>query len=250
MERAEGSLASLRREVEALRAFTLDVFPDHPVPGPLHERLDRVRAESLTYLTAEQLASLVGCALEMERSGRPGIVIEAGTARGGSAIALAMAKSPTRPLHVHDVFGMIPPPGPEDGAEVHARYADIVAGRSRPRDGEVYYGYREDLLGEVTAAFARHGVAVDSHAVELRQGLFEDTLVGDEPVALAHVDGDWFASTMTCLERIAPRLAQGGRIVVDDYFSWSGCRAAVDRYFAGRAGYRVEMRAKVHVVRL
>jgi hypothetical protein len=26
----------------------------------------------------------------------------------------------------------------------------------------------------------------------------------------------------------------GGRIVLDDYYKWSGCRAAVDEYFAGR----------------
>jgi hypothetical protein len=42
----------------------------------------------------------------------------------------------------------------------------------------------------------------------------------------------------------------GGRIVIDDYFMWSGCREAVDEYFADRPGFRVERRAKVHIVRL
>lgn len=249
VERKDKALESLRREVAALRTFTLDAFPEHRVHADLRARIEALREEKLTFLTQEQVESLVSCVLETEAAGRPGIMIEAGTARGGSAIAMAMAKAPDRELRVYDVFGMIPPPGAEDGADVHRRYADIVAGRSEAKDGDVYYGYRDDLLGEVTASFAKHGVPVEENAVSLVQGLFEDTIDGDEPVALAHVDGDWFASTMVCLERIAPRLVPGGRIVVDDYFMWSGCREAVDQYFTDRPGYRVEMRAKVHIVR-
>ena len=54
---------------------------------------------------------------------------------------------------------------------------------------------------------------------------------------------------MTCLSRIAPLLVPGGRIVLDDYYAWSGCRAAVDEYFADRGGFRFEQRARLHVVR-
>ena len=45
-------------------------------------------------------------------------------------------------------------------------------------------------------------------------------------------------------------LVPGGRIVLDDYWAWSGCRRAVDEYFTDRPGYVVERRAKVHVVRV
>ena len=31
----------------------------------------------------------------------------------------------------------------------------------------------------------------------------------------------------------------GGRIVIDDYYAWSGCRRAVDDYFQGRDGFRL-----------
>ena len=101
----------------------------------------------------------------------------------------------------------------------------------------------------MTASFSRLGVPLAEHNVELVRGLFEDTIDLDEPVAFAHLDGDWYESTMTCLERIAPLLVPGGRIVLDDYYAWSGCRRAVDEYFAGRDGYRLEQRAKLHVVR-
>ena len=90
---------------------------------------------------------------------------------------------------------------------------------------------------------------VQQHNVELVRGLFEDTIRLDEPVALAHLDGDWYESTMTCLTRIAPLLVSGGRIVLDDYYTWSGCRRAVDEYFADREGFQFEHRSRLHVVR-
>ena len=145
---------------------------------------------------------------------------------------------------------MIPPPGERDGADVHERYATIAGGASEGIGGETYYGYRDDLLAEVTDSFARHGLPLADNRVELIQGLFEDTIDLDEPVALAHLDGDWYASTMTCLTRIAPLLAVGGRLVIDDYDAWSGCRAAVEEFFAGRDGFRFERRGRLHIVRV
>ena len=102
----------------------------------------------------------------------------------------------------------------------------------------------------MTDAFAHHGVPIEANAIELIRGRFEDTITLDEPVALAHLDGDWYASTMTCLTRIAPLLSRGGRLVIDDYDAWSGCRAAVDEYFADRPGYRFERRGRLHIVRV
>ena len=81
------------------------------------------------------------------------------------------------------------------------------------------------------------------------RGLFQDTIHLDDPVADADVDGDWDESTMTCLTRIAPLVVPGGGIVLDDYYHWSGCRRAVDEYFSDHAGFRLERRSKLHVVR-
>jgi asparagine synthase (glutamine-hydrolysing) len=209
-----------------------------------------VMAENLSYLGVAALRTLAQAVREVEAAGVPGLLVETGTALGGSAIVMAAAKSPDRPMRVYDVFGMIPPPGERDGEDVHERYETITRGESTGLGGEQYYGYRSDLLGEVTASFARHGVPVAENNVELVAGLFEDTLVVDGPVALAHLDGDWYESTMTCLTRIAPRLSPGGRLVIDDYDAWSGCRTAVDEYFGGRAGFRFERRGKLHIVRI
>jgi Macrocin-O-methyltransferase (TylF) len=215
----------------------------------LRTTIARVRAEHLTYLNEDRLGELAAAVQGIEAAGLPGLVIEAGAARGGSAIVLAAAKRPQRPLKVYDVFAMIPAPTERDGPDVHARYRKIKRGKAKGVGGETYYGYRDDLLQEVSDSFARLGLPVAEHNVELIQGLFEDTIRLDEPVAFAHLDGDWYESTMTCLTRIAPLVVPGGRLVLDDYYKWSGCRDAVDEYFAGRDEFRLEHGVKLHVVR-
>jgi hypothetical protein len=244
---ARRRLRRTRAELEAARRHP-PLF-DGELPERVTQTISAVRDEHLTYLKAGMLEDLAACVCSIEREGLPGLIVEAGTARGGSAIVLASAKAAERPMKVYDVFGMIPPPTERDGADVHRRYAEITAGAAKGPGRETYYGYRDDLYQEVEDAFARHGVAVGAHNVELVRGLFEDTIRLDEPVALAHLDGDWYESTMTCLERIAPHLAGGGRIVLDDYYTWSGCRRAVDEYFSDRPGFRFEHRTRLHVVR-
>jgi hypothetical protein len=243
----EAELRATKRKLRKARAELKRVRAG--LPPHVEETIARARAEHLTYLKPDNLRELASVVIELERAQRPGLIVEAGTARGGSAIVLAAAKAAARPMKVYDVFGMIPPPGEHDGEDVHERYATIASGAARGVGGDTYYGYRDDLYREVTESFSRLGVPVAEHNVELIQGLFEDTIDLDEPVAFAHLDGDWYESTMTCLTRIAPLLVPGGRIVLDDYDKWSGCRTAVDEYFAGRDGFRLEQRAKLHVVR-
>ena len=240
----EAELRATKRKLRKARAESAPALPPE-----VEETIARARAEHLTYLKPGNLRELAALVVELERAGRSGLIVEAGTARGGSAIVLAAAKAAERPMKVYDVFGMIPPPGEHDGEDVHERYEKIATGAAKGVGGETYYGYRGDLYHEVTESFERLGVPLAEHNVELIQGLFEDTIELDEPVAFAHLDGDWYESTMTCLTRIAPLLVPGGRIVVDDYDKWSGCRAAVDEYFARRDGFRFERRAKLHVVR-
>jgi hypothetical protein len=246
----EAELRETRRKLKTTRSKLREARGgSSPLPPEVEETISRARDEHLTYLKRDHLRDLAAIVLEIEDRRLPGLLVEAGTARGGSAIVMAAAKSAERPLKVYDVFGMIPPPTERDGPDVHQRYEAIVGGEAKGVGGETYYGYRDDLYGEVADSFARLGVPTDEHNVELIQGLFEDTIDIDEPVAFAHLDGDWYESTMTCLTRIAPLVVPGGRIVLDDYYAWSGCRTAVDEYFSGRDDFRLERRAKLHVIR-
>ena len=163
---------------------------------------------------------------------------------------IAAAKSKTRPLYVYDVFGMIPEPSAKDGEDVHQRYEVIRNGQSQGIAGNTYYGYQKDLFNVVTENFRRHGVPVEANAVRLVKGLFQDTLQVTEPVALAHVDGDWYESVMTSLRRIEPCLVRDGVLIIDDYDHWSGCREAVDEYFRDKLGqYEFVRRSRLHIIR-
>ena len=246
----EATRAKLRRTRAQLRdARSRLAEATYDLPPEVDEVIERARAEHLSYLRKNDLRELATIVADADANQLPGLIVEAGTARGGSAIVMAAAKAPARGMKVYDVFGMIPAPSEQDGPDVHRRYEKIAGGEAKGVGGDTYYGYRDDLYEEVKASFSRLGVPVDEHNVELVQGLFEDTIDLDEPVALAHLDGDWYESTLTCLERIAPLIVPGGRIVLDDYDHWSGCRRAVDEYFADRPGFRFEHKAKLHVIR-
>jgi hypothetical protein len=227
-----------------------------PPPGlvrtdaELSDILRQVQDRRLTYLRPRALRQLARAARRTERQQHPGVMIETGIALGGSAVVLAAAKARARRLLLFDAFGMIPPPTDQDGSDVQARYQRIVRGEATGIGGDLYYGYRPGLLADVVSTFDQFGLSPEANNVELIPGLFEDTLVVDEPVALAHLDGDWYESTMTCLDRIVPRLVVGGRIIIDDYAAWSGCRKAVDEYFRTERGCVFETHARLHVVRV
>ena len=174
-------------------------------------------------------------ALELVRRARiPGCYVEAGVALGGTAILIAKLRPAGRPLKLFDVFGMIPPPGPQDGEDAHSRYEVISSGRSSGIRGETYYGYRSDLMYQVIKNLNSFGIDLGADAVELLAGTFQERLHLNESVAFAHIDCDWYNSVMTCIERIYPQLSPGGIMVFDDYNSYSGCRKAVDSFLSGR----------------
>ena len=92
-------------------------------------------------------------------------------------------------------------------------------------------------------------MAPHAENVTFVKGFYEETLRVGFPVALAHVDCDWYESVMVCLREIEPHVVPGGRFVIDDYDSWSGCTAAVDEFFAGRSNYRFVHKSRLHIVK-
>ena len=213
--------------------------------------IEEVRARRLTYLSPQALEELYDCVARIEKHRLDGVLIEAGCALGGSAIVAATAKTKARPFFIYDVFGMIPPPSEADGEDVHQRYETIVEGHSKGIGADRYYGYEENLYDKVVCNFEHLGIPPGDNRIHLVKGLFEETMQIEEPVAFAHIDGDWYQSVMTCLRQIEPRLVPGGVLVIDDYDSWSGCRKAVDEYFADkREHYRFVNRSRLHIVRV
>jgi len=84
----------------------------------------------------------------------------------------------------------------------------------------------------------RYGYPIGER-VQLHRGLFQDTLHPTGPVALAHIDCDWYEPVKVCLRRIGEHLSPGGLMVLDDYMDYGGCRTATDRYLAEHPEYRL-----------
>jgi O-methyltransferase len=230
----------LRRLMErTLRRRPLDRLASFTFPSSVRGTWKEVRRRHLTYLTEEQLQSLLGLCQEMERRKEDGTIIEAGCARGGSAILLCAVKSRHRPLRVYDVFGELPPPSEEDGPDLRRRYEEISSGRATGPGGLRHYSYETDLYQQVERAFTELGHPVETHTVSLVRGKVQDTLEVSGPVCLAHIDVDWYEPVAVCLERIVPALVVRGAVVVHAYNNWSGARSATDQYFkrVGRGAY-------------
>ena len=191
----------------------------------------KIIRKRLTYLSIGALINLRDKIKQIEDQSVPGIILETGCALGGSAIQMASAKSKERELRLYDVFGMIPPPTDADDQDISVRYEEIKAGNSKGIRGDEYYGYKENLKQTVSDNLAAFGFDPPSNNIKLVQGLYEEVLQIDEPVALAHIDCDWYSSVMTCLKQITPHLSIGGCLLIDDYYEWSGCKKAIDEFF-------------------
>jgi predicted O-methyltransferase YrrM len=227
----------MKRLIEHLRrSLGQAAAPARSEPAPdvdqVEQTIARIRAARLSYCGPPKLENIAQALLQVRADGVPGRYIEAGVALGGSAILLGLLKPSDVELDLYDVFAMIPPPGASDGEDAHKRYEEIRSGTSAGLGEDTYYGYVEGLQEKVKANLQSFGLRPEGGTIRLVRGLFEDTLHPKEPVALAHIDCDWYDSVRVCIERIAPRLAPGGVIIFDDYSSYSGCRRAVDEWLA------------------
>jgi hypothetical protein len=76
-----------------------------------------------------------------------------------------------------------------------------------------------------------------------------ETLLSDQPLALAHLDFGEHDAMRTLLERLVPRLVPGGQLIIDDYKTSEGCKRAVDDYFRGKRGFQLVRKSRLHVIR-
>ncbi len=68
--------------------------------------------------------------------------------------------------------------------------------------------------------------------IHIVKGWFQETLsiAPIDKIALLHLDGDWYESTLCALRELYPKVQAGGYVVIDDYEYWSGCKKATDEY--------------------
>jgi len=212
----------------------MDVLKKDPA-----EFIAEIRRARLTYCGPPKLESLSDAINRAVREEVEGDFVEAGVALGGSAVLLGLLKPPQAILHLYDVFGMIPPPGDDDGEDAHRRYEVIKSGTSSGLGPDTYYGYETSLQEKVLSNLARWGLSCEKDHIEIHPGLFQDTLYPTGPIAFAHIDCDWYESVNTCIDRVLPALSKGGIMVFDDYESYSGCKKSVDQMIRRRPDLQI-----------
>jgi len=87
-------------------------------------------------------------------------------------------------------------------------------------------------LEEVKDIFQRYDLLDDQ--VKFLKGWFDDT-IPTAPVnklAILRLDGDYYDSTIVCLEHLYPKVSPGGFVILDDYGLLTGEKNAVDEYRA------------------
>jgi hypothetical protein len=177
-----------------------------------------------TMIWPERLQALYEHAVEARRSGPQGNFVECGVAGGGSSALLAAVMqaegNPEARLFCCDSFSGMPAPSRHD---THAG-TDADAGGW----GNGTCAAPESSVLDICA---RVGAA---DRVEIVKGYFCDTLpVWKErmaPVALLHMDGDWYEYTRDILLNLYDVLSPGAYVQVDDYGHWDGCRKAMHEF--------------------
>jgi O-methyltransferase len=82
-------------------------------------------------------------------------------------------------------------------------------------------------LEQVKSNFEKFDLLDDQ--VKFLKGWFCDTLptAPVKQIAVLRLDGDLYSSTMDALQNLYHLVSKGGYVIVDDYYSWPACRAAV-----------------------
>ena len=155
----------------------------------------------------------------------PGCIVECGTWRGGMIAGIADVLGRSRHYYLFDSFEGLPPAREIDGQAALAWQSDTT--------GSAYYNNCTASEDDARRAMSRSR----ARNYQIVKGWFEATLPGMkwiEPIALLRMDADWYESTRCILENLASRLAPGGLILVDDYYTWDGCAQAVNEFAVER----------------
>lgn len=162
-------------------------------------------------------------ALVEQLTPKEGCIVECGVWRGGVSGAQAELLGTQRKYYLFDSFEGLPDAKPVDGKEAIAWQQD----KSSPY-------YFDNCRAE--QSFAENAMKLAGACnVEIVKGWFSDTVPGysfESEIALLRLDGDWYDSTMVCLEHLYPKVRSGGLIVIDDYYTWDGCAFAVHEYLS------------------
>ena len=151
-----------------------------------------------------------------------GCIVECGVWRGGMIAGIYDYAKVKRKCFLFDSFEGLP---------------DV-----KENDGEAAKIWQETNNGvgldncKAEILFAENAMKLaNSRNHSIIQGWFDKTIPNtkiSEPIAILRLDGDWYDSTMICLENLYPLVADGGLLIIDDYYAWDGCSRAIHDYLS------------------
>jgi hypothetical protein len=207
-----------------------------------------------TMLSMDRLYSLYSQTRHCETAGIEGALVECGVWKGGAVALMALANQAfsgtRRDIHLFDAFDHICAPDENVDGERAMREAQMWSRETlNPSDGLApMTGFYDHFGGagsvEGNRQLIEGLVGYPAHHLHFHKGWFQDTLPTDAKsigkIAILRIDGDWYASTMVCLDYLFDQVVPGGFVIVDDYGAYEGCRKAVDEFLA-RTGKKLFM---------
>jgi O-methyltransferase len=211
---------------------------------PLRRTVAIFRVLPNTMLSLRALVNVYVCMETLEREKISGNVAECGVWAGGAVGLMATASrhhgTKPRTFHLFDSFEGLPQPSPLDVDVVpdfQAQHPTLDLDRGGEATALVAIGACAAPLDEVIELFDRV-LKVDRDQYVIHKGWFQETVSAARgavgPLALLRVDGDWYESTLACLNGLYDNLVDNGFLILDDYGFFQGCTQAIDEFLASR----------------
>jgi len=163
-----------------------------------------------------------------------GDLVECGVWKGGSSMLMALAlmdcSEASRHLFLYDTYEGMTAPTSEDVIAWNNKSVQAKLAEERKAGKDSFSSWSAGRE-EVEANMQSTGYPEDR--VHYVAGDVCETLktVVPRKISLLRLDTDWYASTVSELEYLYPRLVSGGILIIDDYGHFKGARQAVDGYF-------------------
>ena len=79
-------------------------------------------------------------------------------------------------------------------------------------------------------------IGYDKNKIKYVKGDVNDTLnkVIPDKISILRLDTDLYQSTKKEIEVLFPKVSKNGIIIIDDYYSWSGSKKAIDEYLKNK----------------
>jgi O-methyltransferase len=237
---------ALAREVKPVRSEppptqrpadgALPAPPSAPNILRLPDRINRIveRVRPYTMVPTVAVIKTIELTLEASDGNDEDIIAECGVWKGGSSLAMILAQKEIlgcvrHPVWMFDSFEGLPKATPDDGP-LGVEWEALPDHPSRINNCKTG-------SEEVLAMMNHEGI--DPSHYRVFKGWFNQTLQPaaaelqqrNIQIALLRLDGDWYESTIDCLNWLFPRLRKGAPCILDDYYAWDGTALAVHEYF-------------------